>query len=68
MKRLRRERLAKYHDVGWPFPRDAFSPFAELRLPDATVRLLDRRVHLKALEDAGRKLSELLGRSGHRNS
>jgi hypothetical protein len=68
MKRLGRNRTAKYHEVGWPFPGNAISPFSELRLPDATVRLLDKRVHLKALEDAGRELSELLRRSGHRNS
>ncbi|MCC2652534.1 MAG: hypothetical protein K0Q60_2697 [Microvirga sp.] len=68
MKRLRREGFAKYHDVGWPFPENAISLFSELRLPDATVRLLDRRVHLRALDEAGRKLSELLRQSGRRNS
>jgi hypothetical protein len=54
--------------MGWPLPRDANSPYTELRLPGAPVRLLDQRVHRKALEDAGRKLSELLRRSGSRHS
>jgi hypothetical protein len=53
-----------YHDVGWPLPNDALRTFIELRLPDATIRLLDKRVHIKALADAGRKLSDFTRRSG----
>ena len=66
MRRL--GRYTKYHEMGWPIRRDANSPYTELRLPGAPVRLLDQRVHRKALEDAGRKLSELLRRSGSRHS
>jgi hypothetical protein len=68
MKHSGRSRLATYHALGGPLPGPATSPTAELKLPDATVRLLDRRVHVKALDQAGRKLMELLRRSGRRNS
>jgi hypothetical protein len=42
--------------------------FSELRLPDAEIRLLDRRVHLNALNEAGRTLDELLRRAGRASS
>ena len=67
MKRFNRNRLPTYHDVGWSFPDGALSSFRELRLPDANIRLLDRRMHVKALNEAGRKLNELLHRAGRRN-
>jgi hypothetical protein len=64
MKWRGRKRSAIYYSVGWPLPDDALSTFSELRLPDATVRLLDKRVHRKALDNAGRKVSDFLRRSG----
>jgi hypothetical protein len=65
---FRRAKVPKYHDVGWPFPGNASSAFSELRLRNATVRLLDKRLHLKALDAADRTLMELQSRSGRRNN
>jgi len=40
--------------------------FATIRLPDgAFLRLLDKRLHLAALETAGRKLAELRHGTGN---
>ena len=66
VKGLRRTKLPTFHDVGWSFPGDDVAAFSELKLPDATVRLLDKRVHLKALDEATRELNTLLNRSGRR--
>jgi hypothetical protein len=68
MKLVSRKILPTYCDVGWPVPGEAVSAFSELKLPDATLRLLDRRVHLKALDEAGRTLKDLLRQSGGWNS
>jgi hypothetical protein len=64
MKWLGRNRALVYHTVGWSMPNDALCTFSELRLPDATLRLIDKRVQTKALDNADRKLGELLRRSG----
>jgi hypothetical protein len=65
---FRRGKVLKYHDVGWPFPGNPLSAFSELRMRNATIRLLDKRVHLKALDAADRTLMELLSRSGRRTN
>ena len=59
--------LAFFTLLALAFPDGALSSFRELRLPDANIRLLDRRMHVKALNEAGRKLNELLHRAGRRN-
>jgi hypothetical protein len=68
MKLFSRNPSRTYHDIGWPVPGEALSVFSEIKLPDATVRLLDKRMHLKALDDAGRTLKELLRQSESWNS
>jgi hypothetical protein len=67
MKWLGRNQPPVYHTVGWSLPNDALCTFTELRLPDATLRLIDKRVHKKAVDNAGRKLGDLLRCSGPRN-
>jgi hypothetical protein len=62
MKQWSRHRPSTYHDVGWSFPDESPSSFCELSLPDANIRLIDRRVHTRALNEAGKKLDELLRR------
>ena len=68
MKRLSRKPFPTYHGVGWPIPGEVPSAFSELKLPDGAVRLLDKRVHLKAMDEAGRTLKDLLRQSGGWNS
>ena len=54
-----------HHAVGWAADNSAV--FTTISLPGVGIaRVLDKRVHLAALDSAGEKLSELVRRSGHR--
>src|SRR5215211_4886313 len=63
MKWFSRNRCPTYHHLGWSFPDEAPVPFFELRLPDATIRLLDPRMHGRAVSAAGRTLDGFLRRA-----
>ena len=58
-----------YYSVGWTLPADSAAVFTTIRLPGGGIaRLLDKRVHMAALDRAGEKLAELTRRSGQRDS
>jgi hypothetical protein len=56
----RHRTLPTYYDVGWPSLCKYGHVFSQLKLGLAKVRLLDRQVHLKAVDEAERRLAELL--------
>jgi hypothetical protein len=54
-----------YHSVGWAFTSGTFGVFTAVPLGNlGTLRLLDKRIHLAALDNAGQKLHQLLRKSG----
>jgi hypothetical protein len=68
IKQFLRHQPKTYHDVGWSFPEGSPRAFHTLELPDGDLRLLDRRLHWRALKAAEGKLEELLRRTGRRTS
>lgn len=68
MGRPRRSRYGEvYHAVGWLARKAGPGVFKGLPLPGGgVVRVMDKAVHMAAFESAGRKLKELLHRSGKR--
>jgi len=56
------------YGLGWTLAAGKPVVFTTIRLPGGeVVRLLDKRLHLAALDSAGRKLSDLLRDSGRRD-
>lgn len=56
-----------YHAVGWMARKARSGPFKRLPLPGGgVVRVMDKAVHIAALESAGCKLKELFHKSGKR--
>ena len=54
-----------YHAVGWMTRIARPGVFKRLPLPGGgVVRVMDKAVHMAAFESAGRKLKELLHKSG----
>ena len=55
---------AIYHCVGWTFASGTSAVFTAVALGKlGTMRLLDKRIHLLALDKAGQKLHQLLRKS-----
>lgn len=63
-----RSQRVTFYEIGWPIPGDRKKLFSEVALGGFRMRLLDKGVHLRALEQAERKLDELLRRSGPRKA
>ena len=65
--RGRSHRKESYHLVGWITREAKSGVFRGLSLPGSgVVRVMDKSVHMAALENAGRKLKELRHKSGTR--
>ena len=57
-----------FYAVGWTLAAGKPVVFTTIRLPGGeAVRVLDKRLHLAALDSAVRKLSDLLSDSGRRD-
>lgn len=58
---------ARAHSVCWMTGKAGVGLFKDFRLPGGgVVRVMDKAVHVAAIENAGRKLRELVHRSGKR--
>jgi hypothetical protein len=65
--RSRSNRKEIYHAVGWITHEAKSGVFRGLSLPGGgVVRVMDKCLHMAALENAGRKLKELRHKSGTR--
>ncbi len=64
---IQKLRKKAYHCIGWSARDFEAGIFRVVRLPDrSTMRVMDKGVHLAALESAGEKLVELERRSGRK--
>ena len=67
--RSRGNRKATYHSVGWIAREAKSGVFRGLLLPGGgLLRVMDKGLHMAALENAGKKLKELRHKSGTRES
>ena len=67
--RRRSSHKVVYHSVGWLTREAKAGVFKGLTLPGGeVVRVMNKGVHMAALENAGSKLKELRHRSGTRES